>query len=140
MKTFLKIFQLNFVPRSPDLALLVLRVWLGATLALNHGWLKVMKYSTMSSSFPDPFGAGSQWSLGLAIFAEVVCAALLALGLAARFAALVLIVDLSVAFTVVHKLQIAAGPGNGELPFIYLAGLVTIFLAGPGRFAMDKGA
>ncbi|QYM77783.1 DoxX family protein [Horticoccus luteus] len=140
MKSFLKILQINYIPRSPDFALLVLRVWLGATLVMNHGWVKVMKFSTMSSSFADPFGVGSKWSLGLAIFAEVVCGALLALGVVTRFAALVVIVMLSVAFVTVHNTRIASGPGSGELAFIYLAGFVTIFIAGPGRFAVDKGA
>lgn len=134
MKSLLRLLQLNFIPRSPDFALLVLRVWLGASILVLHGWGKVTGFSAGSSRFPDPLGIGSTTSMGLAIFAEVICAGLLVLGLATRFAALALIVVMVVALTVHGKLT---GPGNGELAFVYLAGFATIFLAGPGRISVD---
>ena len=136
MKSLLRFLQFNFVPRSPDFALLVLRVWLGVSILVLHGWGKLTGFRSGASSFPDPLGAGSTVSMGLAIFAEVVCAALLVLGLATRFAALVLIILMVVAFTIVHGTKLT-GPGNGEMAFLYLAGFVTIFLAGPGRISVD---
>ncbi len=136
MKSLLRFFQLNFVPRSVDLALLVLRLWLGLTLLLNHGRGKLMGFSAMSAKFSDPLGIGHTASLTMTVFAEVVCAALLALGLLTRFAALVLIIMLGVAFTMAHG-RVLSGPGNGELAFIYLAGVVALFLSGAGRFSVD---
>jgi len=137
MKRLIDLAQLNFLPRSTDLGLLVLRLWLGLSLVLLHGWGKLMGYSAMSGKFPDPLGVGAPASLALAVFAEFVCATLLALGLFTRFAAAVLAINMAVAFFVVHGASLKMGPGSGELAFIYLAGFVALFISGGGRFAMD---
>jgi putative oxidoreductase len=119
-----------------NLGLLVLRVWLGLSMLLLHGWPKVEKYAGLSEGFPDPLGVGPAMSLNLAIFAEVFCALLLVVGLAARLAALPLVVTMAVAFFVVHG-GVLTGEGNGEMAFIYLAGFVALFIAGPGRHSFD---
>jgi len=119
-----------------NLGLLVLRVWLGLSMLLLHGWPKVEKYANMSQGFPDPLGVGPAMSLNLAIFAEVFCALLLVVGLTARLAAIPLIVTMAVAFFVVHGGALT-GEGNGEMAFIYLAGFVALFIAGPGRHSFD---
>lgn len=137
MNRFLRFLHFNFVPRSVDLALLVLRVWLGLSLLALHGWGKLKGFGGMAASFSDPLGVGNTISLVLAVFAEVFCAALLALGLLTRFAALVLIILMSVAFFLVHGGALS-GPGSGEMAFLYLAGFVAIFLAGPGAYAIDR--
>jgi len=136
MNGLVRFFRFNFIPRSADLGLLVLRVWLGLTLLFNHGWGKLMNFSAMSEKFADPFGLGMKVSLGLATFAEVVCAALLVIGFLTRFATLVLVINMATAFWFAHNMKLS-GPGNGELPFLYLAGFVTLFLAGAGRFSVD---
>jgi putative oxidoreductase len=120
-----------------DLALLTVRLWLGLTIFLNHGLAKLKGFSDMAPHFPDPIGLGHSASLGLAVFAEVVCAALLAVGLVTRLAALVLAINLGVAFSFVHQLALS-GEHGGELAFIYLAGFFGLLLAGGGRFSIDK--
>jgi putative oxidoreductase len=90
----------------------------------------------MSGEFPDPIGLGSSTSLALAIFAEVACAILIAVGLLTRAAALTLIILMSVAFFVVHKGALS-GPSSGELAFVYLAGFVTLLIIGAGQFSFD---
>ena len=60
------------------------------------------------------------------------------LGLLTRFGALTLVIDLAVAFIMVHKMAVGMAPHSGELAFIYLAGFAAILLAGPGKFSMDK--
>lgn len=137
MNVVVKFFQLGFIPRSADLALLVLRLWLGLTILLNHGWAKFAGFSQMSAKFPDPLGIGPATSLGLAVFAEVAMGALLALGLFTRFAALVLVIELGVAFMKVHG-HALGGPMSGELAFLYLAGFVTILIAGGGKLSVDR--
>lgn len=132
-----RIVQFDFLPRSPDLALLVLRGWLGLSLLWLHGRSKLTGFSGMADKFPDPLGVGSAASLAMALFAEVLCAALLVLGLFTRAAALVLVILMSVAFLVVHKASLEMGPGSGELAFLYLAGFVTLLIAGPGSFSID---
>jgi putative oxidoreductase len=136
MKTFLNLALLNFIPRSPDLGLLVLRLWLGASMLMLHGMTKIKNFDDLSGKFADPFGIGPKASLGLAIFSEAVCSVLLILGLFTRFAAIALIVTMAVAFFIAHK-GVLSGPKSGELAFIYLAGYVVLLLAGPGRFALD---
>jgi putative oxidoreductase len=133
----MKLLQLNFLPRSADFALLLLRVWLGLMLLLNHGWEKLTTFSAHVDRFADPLGVGRPLSLSLTVFAEVVCSLLLVLGLWTRLAALVLAIQMSVAFLLVHQ-RVLAGPGSGELAFIYLAGWAALFVAGGGRFALDR--
>jgi putative oxidoreductase len=137
MKSIIRFFQLNFLPRSTDFALLALRIWLGLTMIINHGRGKLMGFSQMSGTFSDPLGVGATTSLSLTIFAEVVCGALLAMGFLTRFSALVLVILMGVAFFMVHG-RALSGDNSGELAFVYLAGFVAIFLAGPGRFSIDR--
>jgi putative oxidoreductase len=117
-----------------SLGLLVLRLWLGLTMFFNHGVDKLNHFSVMSSKFPDPLGIGPAPSLALVTFAETAGALLLALGLLTRFAALTLVIDLGVAFIMVHK----SVTGMGELAFIYSAGYLALLLAGGGRFSIDQ--
>jgi len=119
-----------------NIGLLVLRVWLGLSMFLLHGWAKVGNHAQMSQAFPDPLGVGTALSLNMVIFAEVFCAVLLVAGLAARFALIPLIVTMAVAFFVVHGGALS-GEGSGELAFIFLGGFVALFIAGPGRYSID---
>jgi putative oxidoreductase len=136
-----KLLQLSFIPRSTDFALLVLRLWIGVTLLLNHGWGKAMNFSQTEHMFGsggmDPLGLGGTTAAVLVVFAEVVAAAALAVGFATRLAALVITIELGMAFISFHH-HAFSGPRSGELAFMYLAGTVTIFLAGGGRFVLCK--
>ncbi|MGA2030513.1 MAG: DoxX family protein [Verrucomicrobiota bacterium] len=114
--------------------LLVLRLWLGLAMFLNHGFDKLNHFSTHAAKFPDPLGIGSAPGLMLVTFAETAGALLLVFGLLTRFAALTLAIDLGVAVLMVHK----AASGGGELAFIYLAGYVALLIAGGGKFSVDK--
>jgi putative oxidoreductase len=131
-----RILRLDFLPRNPDAGLLVLRLSLGLSMLFLHGWSKFTGFGAMSGKFADPFGVGPSASLAMAVFAEVVCALLLALGLFTRFAAAMLAVTMAVAFFIVHKGALS-GPGSGELAFVYLAGYVALLIAGPGRYSLD---
>jgi putative oxidoreductase len=119
-----------------DAGLLVLRLWIGLTLLCLHGWGKLSGFSALADKFPDPLGVGSPVSMGLATFAETVCALFLALGLFTRLAALILVIHFSVAFSLVHHF-VLKGQMSGEPAFIYLAGCVTVLIAGGGRLAVD---
>jgi putative oxidoreductase len=136
MKALVKFFQLGFLPASAPLALLVLRLWLGLSMLLLHGWGKLTGYAQMAPQFPDPLGIGSHASLALAVLAEALCSTLLVLGLFTRLAALGLVINLGVAFWFVHG-HALAGAHSGELAFIYLAGYVVLLLAGGGCCSLD---
>jgi putative oxidoreductase len=132
----LRLLQLRFLPTSTDLALLVLRVWLAVPMLTLHGWSKLANFAERSQRFADPFGLGPAPSLALVVFAEVFCSLLLVVGLFTRFAALTCAIAMATAFTFAHGSKLS-GPGNGELPFIFLGGFVALLLAGGGRFALD---
>ena len=131
-----KILQLSIIPSSTNFALLVLRLWLGLALFFNHGLGKLRNFSAMAGKLPDPLHIGANANMALIVFAEVVCAAMVVVGVGVRFAALVISIELLIAFFAVHHHALAMGPGSGELPFVYLAGFVTILLAGGGRYVM----
>jgi len=123
-----KLFHLDFLPRSPDLALLLLRLIFGGALLGLQGSGKLMKFGEMSAKFADPLGVGPTASLALALVGEVLCAALLVLGAYTRLAALGGAVTMGVAFFSVHGAKLS-GPGSGEMSFLYLAPYVALLLA-----------
>lgn len=132
----MKLLHFNFLPRSSDGALLLLRIWFGAALLLLHGWGKLANFSSYAAKFADPLGIGPTPSLVLAIVGEVVCAALLILGLWTRLAALGAGITMAVAFWFAHGGKLT-GPGNGEMAFLFLGAFVALFAAGAGRFSLD---
>jgi putative oxidoreductase len=116
-----------------DLALLILRVSTGAMM-LTHGWPKLANYAERSLNFRDPIGIGSAFSLQLAIFAEVICALLIIVGLATRVALIPLIITMTVAAFIVH----ADDPfSKQELALLYLFPFISLLFLGPGRFSVD---
>lgn len=132
----MKFLHLNFLPRSADLALLVLRVWFGGSMLLLHGWGKLMNFSTLAGQFADPIGIGKTPSLVLAIVGEVLCSALLVAGLFTRVAALGVGITMGVAFWFAHGAKLT-GQGNGELAFLFLGAFATLFVVGGGRYSVD---
>jgi putative oxidoreductase len=127
-----KLFQLSFVPRSTDFALLLLRLWFGLTLFFHHGLDKLIHHAQWSSRLPDPLNVGSHVNLVLILLAEVVCSAFVVLGVATRFVALVIVIEMAVAFCCVHGHSLA----SGELAFLNLGAFLTIMFAGGGRFVL----
>ena len=134
----LSFLRLNFLPASIDLGLLVLRVASAGSMLWLHGRGKLMDFEKAAEKFPSILG-NAKVSLGLAVFAEVLCAGLLVLGLFGRFAALSLAITMGVAFVMVHKMALT-GTGNGEMALLYLIPFATLFLTGPGKFSVDGGA
>jgi len=133
-------FTKLFVPSEDSdvtsVALLVARLWFGLTMLFNHGFDKLANFHDKVAAFPDPLGLGHDVTLVLVVFAEVVAALMLTVGLCTRLAALVLVIDMFVAFLMVHKTELT-GQDNGELAFLYLAGYVVLLIAGGGLFSLD---
>lgn len=120
---------------SSDVGLLVLRVGLMGTLLALHGWGKLDRFFSGVSKFPDPLGIGGRATLGLAAFAEGLCAMSVLIGFATRLAVLPVIATMAVAFFIYH-----AGDsfGDKELALIYLVGSLGVLLTGPGRLSIDR--
>jgi putative oxidoreductase len=120
------------VPTS--IGLLVLRVGSGGMMIAGHGWSKLSRFPDMAGRFPDPLGIGHEASMALATFAEFFCAGAIVLGLATRFAAIPLVVNMVVAGFIVH----AADPWKRkELAFTYLVFFLTLLFTGGGKFSLD---
>jgi len=129
----------DFLPTSSDLALLLLRVWLGASLLMLHGIGKIPRLMADEVRFASVAGLSPTVSLALAVLGEVVAPVLLILGLGARWAAGLSAATMLGAFVVGHGMALS-GDRSGELPFIFLAGFLAVFIAGPGRFSIDGRA
>lgn len=120
-------------PQQISIGLLVLRVGIGC-LMLVHGLQKAMGFSAMSDVFPDPIGLGSQFSLIMAIGAEVGCSVLLILGLGTRLAVIPLAFTMLVALFLVH----ADDPWKvKELAAVFLLVYASLLLTGAGQISLD---
>lgn len=119
-----------------DAAALMLRLWLGISMISLHGWGKFQKLLADPSGFPDPLGLGVAISLGLAVWAEFFCSALIIVGFATRPALTQLMATMLVAFFFVHGAALS-GPMSGEMAFTYLGGFTGLFILGPGRLSID---
>ena len=125
----------NSDPISEDFGYLALRVGTGGTLLWQHGWPKIMHFSERMDDFADPFGLGSAFSLILVLVAEVLCAALVVLGLWTRFACIPVMIAMAV---VVFMVKGDADFGEKELAVLYLIAFATILFTGSGRFAINR--
>ncbi|NUN13235.1 MAG: DoxX family protein [Myxococcales bacterium] len=120
---------------ATDVGLLLLRVGSAATMLAVHGLAKVNNFSSLSTKFPDPLTIGSKASLLLAIGSEVICSALVILGLGTRIAAIPLWITMMVAAFLVH----ARDPfQKKELALLYALVFLVIALLGPGRYSLDQ--
>jgi putative oxidoreductase len=125
-------------PVSADLALLVLRVAFGVTMAVLHGWDKAATlFAGDGSQFPSVLGLPSLLSSALAVLAEVVAALLVAVGLLTRMSAAYLSIFFIVTVVVMHGGALA-GEQGGELAFLYLSAFAAITLVGPGGYSVDR--
>jgi putative oxidoreductase len=126
-------------PSRADLGLLVLRVWVGMSLFLKHGWEKPTNFAQMAAHFPDPLHIGAVPSLVFALLSDAVCSVLVMAGFATRWAALVILVNLFVAWSLVHRFQyFGRGADHGEMIVLYLGCFVVLALAGPGWYSVDR--
>lgn len=122
-------------PIHADLALLILRLGSGGMMLIGHGWPKLAAFGERAESFADPLGLGPTISLIMIVIAEVLCSALVMLGLWTRLTVLPLIIGMAV-IVFVHLGD--ADFGKKELAAVYLVAFLTIFFAGSGRFSVDR--
>ena len=133
-----KLIQKCSDPGSHDplssLGLLILRVLVGGFMLFAHGWPKLAGFSAKSGGFPDPLGIGSAPSLTLAVFAEVVCALALMLGIFTRAAAVPLLITMLVAAFLVH----GSDPfQKKEFALLYAIPFLALILTGAGKHSLD---
>ncbi|MCT8950148.1 MULTISPECIES: DoxX family protein [Pseudomonas] len=120
--------------RSGDVGLLFLRVSGGLFLLCVHGMPKLLDFTAQLQLIEDPFHLGSHLTLILAIFAEVLCPLLVVAGVLARLACLPILFVLLVALLLVHPQWTVA---EGQFGWLLLILFATVFIAGPGRLALN---
>jgi len=127
-----------------DLGLLLLRLGVGANMALFHGWGKISggpaRWHEIGDALP---GLGlaflpTFWGF-MAGFSEFFASILLALGFLFRPAAALLAFTMLVAIS--HHLRLPAGePGSGWRAASHALELLSVygalFLSGPGKYAL----
>jgi putative oxidoreductase len=127
-------FTEKLATRATHVGLLALRLGAFAMILAYHVRPKVLHFDAEMSAFPDPLGVGHQESFLLALASEGGCAALVAIGVAARAA------SLPVVFTMAMVLVLGARGFEGadvQLALLYAFPYVTIALLGPGRYSVD---
>jgi putative oxidoreductase len=143
MKRFL--FDCGTRDTVASAGLLMLRAGFGLMMAVGHGWKKLESFQSLKDGWtvPDlwPFSYMSEpVSLAATIFAELVCAGLLVLGLATRPAAFVLGFAMAIAAFQAH----AGGPlflpeaGAKEPALLYLVVCAVLIVTGAGKASLDS--
>lgn len=131
----MNLFRIEPPARFYDYGLLVLRLTFGFCIMYGHGYSKLTRLlGSEEIRFADPYGLGPVVSLGLATFAEVICAILLMLGLFTRIALIPLTVVVTTAFFAVH---INDPFGQQEKVILFAGAFIALFLMGPGRLSLD---
>ncbi len=121
-------------PLTTDIGLLVVRLWFGGVLAVQHGWGKMMDVSAFvphvaKLGLPAPAlfafaAAASEFAGGL----------LLALGLLTRLGAAAVAGTMAVAVFMAHRADPFA---RKEEAAAYGILALALLIAGPGRFSVD---
>ena len=113
----------------------VFRIFVGATMALQHGWGKVQEHQGFIDGAVAKLGLPMPQVMGwLAILAEFLGGICIALGLLTRPAAFLLGSTMVVAAFIMH----GDDPfQKKELALLYLASCVVIMGFGSGRYGID---
>ena len=121
--------------RAGDFGLLFMRVSAGLFLLGVHGLPKLLDYRVELQRIEDPFHLGANLTLMLAIFAEVLCPLLIIGGVFVRLACLPILCVLLVALLVVNPQWSVV---DGQFGWLLLILFSSIFIAGPGRLALNS--
>ena len=115
--------------------LLFMRVSAALLLLWVHGLPKLLNWNLELQRIEDPFGLGANLTLGLAVFAEVLCPLLLMLGIYARLACLPVLAVLAVALGVVHPYWTL---DQGQFAWLLIILFGGLALTGPGPLVVGN--
>ncbi len=128
-----KLTSTSYSAAAFNIAMLLLRIVFGA-LIMNHGYSKLVNFSTLQHKFMNFLGMGSTLSLALVVFAEFFCGLFIILGLFTRMAAIPLVIVMMVALFKAHSGDFF---DTGEMAALFLGGFFVLLMVGPGRVSVD---
>ncbi|MBK1891717.1 DoxX family protein [Undibacterium sp. 14-3-2] len=118
----------------PDAGLLLLRLAGSLLLIYVHGLPKITAYSAELRHIEDPLHIGATLTLSMAIFSEVFCPVLIALGFLTRLACLPVLFLLFISMLFVHPEWTIA---EGQFGWLLMIIFASIALAGPGCYSLQ---
>lgn len=127
--------SLTALPAPLSWGLLLMRVGAALMLLLVHGLPKLLDWSGELQRIEDPLGLGAHLTLGLAVFAEVLCPLLLILGLWARLACLPVLAVLGVSLLLVHP---EWSLEQGQFAWLLLVLYAGLAITGPGPLVAQR--
>lgn len=117
---------------SVDVAVLLLRLF--TLFLVYYGYDKLVHFEEKATYWPDPFHVGPEISLGLTVFAELICPLFVFMGLFTRLALLPAIINMLFAVLIGHTGEPFMAR---EHAFSFLIPFIVIFLTGPGKYSLD---
>ncbi len=124
-----------------DVLLLVVRLYWGLVL-VQAGWHKLIDIDTTADFFASLGIIWPSFSAVVSGCTEFGCGLLLAVGLASRIAAVLLVVNMLVAFATAHASQLVSlfsAPHEFVTapPFLFLFASLLVLVFGPGAISLD---
>lgn len=129
-----KLLSVNYSTPAFNISFLFLRIIMGTTMFVNHGYDKLVHFTKYKEGFVNLFGIGSATTLALVVFAEFFCAIFVTIGLFTRLTVLPLVLCMGYAFFKSHHAELF---GDGEHAALFLSGYIAILLCGPGKLSVD---
>lgn len=129
-----KLSSVKYTNSGLNIGMLILRIAAGFMIFHFHGQMKVDMFHMMAQQFANPLHIGSFPSFILVLFAEIICAPLVVIGLFTRWATIPLIIELLVLIFLVHG---GLKFHDVEVVMFYLSVFVAILLIGPGKISLD---
>ena len=128
--------KLRQTTRQPNasLGLLILRIGSAISMIALHEHPKVATWNETVEKFADPFGMGTTVSVALVVFAEYLCALLVALGWFTRLATIPLIIAMTTATFIVNADLTFLQQEKG---YMYLVIYLALLCTGAGKYSID---
>jgi putative oxidoreductase len=140
-----KLFHVNHDAKTTDVALLISRLLIGITLFLFSGAPKLANLPNLFTSANNQDVASGLLTAATlyATFALGICTLLVVLGLATRYAALLVTISLAgTGLLIDHALTLNYfDPGHNshpEIVYLYATAFLALIFTGPGRFSLDR--
>ncbi len=120
--------------RYADAGLLFLRFGPGFIMAYTHGWDKLTHFGDYAQDFYSFLGLGGAFTLGIAVFAELICSILIVLGLGTRMASIPLLITMMI---IVFDVGAGKPIYKIETPLLYMMIFVVLMITGAGKYSLD---